>query len=63
MPGTPRREAGGHAREKAVQDPGLKDYVRFASSFLPSFLPPSLSFLPDVFVRVLCYEYCMTCCV
>ncbi|KAK3955332.1 hypothetical protein QBC32DRAFT_359429 [Pseudoneurospora amorphoporcata] len=26
MPGTPRREAGGHAREKAVQDPGLKDY-------------------------------------
>ncbi|KAK3403144.1 hypothetical protein B0T20DRAFT_17874 [Sordaria brevicollis] len=31
MPGTPRREAtgsggGGHGREKAVQDPGLKDY-------------------------------------
>ncbi|EAA32185.2 hypothetical protein GE21DRAFT_7765 [Neurospora crassa] len=26
VPGTPRREAGGHGREKAVQDPGLKDY-------------------------------------
>ncbi|KAK3360026.1 hypothetical protein B0T25DRAFT_117905 [Lasiosphaeria hispida] len=27
MSGTPRRETGhGHAREKAVQDPGLKDY-------------------------------------
>lgn len=25
-PGTPRRE-GGAAKEKAVQDPGLKDYV------------------------------------
>ncbi|KAK3946046.1 hypothetical protein QBC46DRAFT_302417 [Diplogelasinospora grovesii] len=25
MPGTPRRDTG-HAREKAVQDPGLKDY-------------------------------------
>jgi len=27
MPGTPRRDTGGHGREKAVQDPGLKDYV------------------------------------
>ncbi|KAK1754510.1 hypothetical protein QBC47DRAFT_302152 [Echria macrotheca] len=27
MPGTPRRDTGGgHSREKAVQDPGLKDY-------------------------------------
>ena len=29
MPGTPRRDTGGHSRERAVQDPGLKDYVRF----------------------------------
>ena len=34
VPGTPRREAGGHGREKAVQDPGLKDYVRRSSSLL-----------------------------
>ncbi|KAM7185406.1 hypothetical protein V8F20_011825 [Naviculisporaceae sp. PSN 640] len=27
MPGTPRRDTGGHRQEKAVQDPGLKDYV------------------------------------
>ncbi|KAM7223293.1 hypothetical protein V8F06_001170 [Rhypophila decipiens] len=26
MPGTPRRDTGGHRQEKAVQDPGLKDY-------------------------------------
>lgn len=44
MPGTPRREAGsGHAREKAVQDPGLKDYVR-----LSSFSLPPVPFLPGV---------------
>ncbi len=28
MPGTPRREQS-HRLEKAVQDPGLKDYVGF----------------------------------
>ena len=27
MPGTPRREQSHHRQEKAVQDPGLKDYV------------------------------------
>jgi hypothetical protein len=28
LPGTPTRKDGGITREKAVQDPGLKDYVR-----------------------------------
>lgn len=37
MPGTPRREAGGHGREKAVQDPGLKDYVRLSFLLTPIF--------------------------
>lgn len=31
MPGTPRREQS-HRQEKAVQDPGLKDYVRSPSA-------------------------------
>jgi len=26
-PGTPRKEGGGAGKDKAVQDPGLKDYV------------------------------------
>lgn len=35
MPGTPRREQSHHrGGEKAVQDPGLKDYVGFSFSFL-----------------------------
>ena len=40
MPGTPRREAGGHAREKAVQDTGLKDYVGGLLFFISSLSYP-----------------------
>lgn len=62
MPGTPRRETGGHRQEKAVQDPGLKDYVsRFFFLSLPisrSFagkvplFPPSTSYIFQVVMLV-----------
>jgi hypothetical protein len=52
MPGTPRREQS-HRQEKAVQDPGLKDYVGGDVSLLSWFglllllLPPPPPPLPS----------------
>jgi hypothetical protein len=52
MPGTPRRDTGGHAREKAVQDPGLKDYV--CLGFLFFFLSPFSHIIPSLSLFYFC---------
>lgn len=43
-PGTPRKEGGGVGRDKAVQEPGLKDYV----SVLPRGNTPTSDMLDSV---------------
>jgi hypothetical protein len=49
VPGTPSRREQSHRLEKAVQDPGLKDYV--GGDLLLSFF---LSFFPSFFFGYVC---------